>query len=43
MHDVDRSAAHQQIIKLRLISEFIDPVKVDQEKGAPGSGDIWRR
>jgi hypothetical protein len=28
-HDVDRAAVAQQIVKLRMISELIDPTDVD--------------
>ena len=31
-HDVDRAAVAQQMVKLCLISELIDPIQVDQKK-----------
>ena len=33
-HDVDRAAVGQQVIELRPIGEFVDPLQVDQEQPA---------
>ena len=33
-HDVDRAAITQQMVKLCVISEFIDSIQIDQEKPA---------
>src|SRR5262245_56168606 len=33
-HDIDRAVVAQQMVKLGLIGEFIDPLQIDQEEPA---------